>query len=215
MQTSIAFLVVLLSTVATAIKFELTSAPPGGFRRCVKQYITTDTLVVGHYEVGPDPHGSQRIDVEIFDDATIASKYYHKNSVSEGSQKFTFNTHETANIHYCFTNTNTQQAYHESMNHKRLISLHVDTGAEAEDFSETKKNLEPLELEVYRLERISNELVKEMDVLKAQEEKMRNVNESTNSRVAWLSTLSIIVLVGAAGWQLHYLRTFFKNKKVL
>ncbi|KAJ3019162.1 UNVERIFIED_CONTAM: vesicle coat component [Siphonaria sp. JEL0065] len=98
---------------------------------------------------------------------------------------------------------------------KRLVSIHVDTGAEAEDFSETKKNLEPLELEVYRLERISEGLVKEMDQLKADEEKMRDVNESTNSRVAWLSTLSIIVLIGAAGWQVHYLRTFFKSKKVL
>ncbi|KAI9346898.1 emp24/gp25L/p24 family/GOLD-domain-containing protein [Obelidium mucronatum] len=204
-----------LAALALGLKFDLASAPPGGTRRCVKQYITAETLVVGHYEIGPDAHNSQRIDVEIFDDAPIASKYYHKNNVNEGSQKFTFNTHETANINYCFTNTNTQQGYHESMNQKRLISIHVDTGAEAEDYSETKKSLEPLELEVYRLERISEGLVREMDQLKADEEKMRDVNESTNSRVAWLSTLSIVVLVGAAGWQLHYLRTFFKSKKVL
>ncbi|KAI8620976.1 emp24/gp25L/p24 family/GOLD-domain-containing protein [Chytriomyces sp. MP71] len=208
-------LTVVLALCADALKFELPSAPPGGVRRCVKQYILADTLVVGHYEVGPDNNGGQRVDVEIFDDAPVASKYYHKNSVGDSSQKFTFNTHETANIHYCFTNTNTNQGYHESAGHKRTIALHVDTGAEAEDYSETKKNLEPMEQELYRLERISKQLTEEMDMLKADEEKMRDVNESTNSRVALLSTLSIIVLVGAAGWQLYYLRSFFRSKKIL
>ncbi|KAJ3242311.1 vesicle coat component [Chytriomyces hyalinus] len=206
---------VLTAIQIAAIKFELPSAPPGGVRRCVKQYIAADTLIVGHYEIGPDQSNMQRVDVEVFDDAAIASKYYHKNSVNEGSQKFTFNTHETANIHYCFTNTNSNPAYHESQGHKRTVALHVDTGAEAEDFSETKRTLEPLEQELYRLERISQQLIKEMDVLKADEEKMRDVNESTNTRVAWLSTLSIIVLVAAAAWQLHYLRSFFRSKKIL
>ncbi|KAJ3075760.1 vesicle coat component [Podochytrium sp. JEL0797] len=209
------FAFLLLAASSFALKFELASAPPGGNRRCVKQYILSDTLVVGNYEIGPDNGGAQRIDVEIFDDAPIASKYYHKNNVIEGSQKFTFNTHGTANIHYCFTNTNQNAGYHESQNQKRVISIHVDTGAEAEDFSEIKKNLEPLELEVYRLERISAQLVKDLDALKAEEEKMRDVNESTNARVAWLSTLSIIVLIGAGVWQIYYLRTFFKSKKVL
>ncbi|KAJ3004288.1 UNVERIFIED_CONTAM: hypothetical protein HDU68_005192, partial [Siphonaria sp. JEL0065] len=76
MQLTSLSLIALLATLASALKFELASAPPGGNRRCVKQYIVKDTLVVGHYEIGPDPHNSQRIDVEIFDDAPIASKYY-------------------------------------------------------------------------------------------------------------------------------------------
>ncbi|KAJ3122154.1 hypothetical protein HK100_012112 [Physocladia obscura] len=179
--------IIALAASVGALKFELQSAPPGGNRRCVKQYLTADTLVVGHYEVGSDSQSYQRIDVEasfvarlftIFDDAPIPSKYYHKNDVQEGSQKFTFNMHETANVHYCFTNTNTMQGYHESMSAARTISIHTDTGAEAEDVSETKKDLTPVERELYRLEHISAQLLAEMDKLKTDEEKMRDVNEN-------------------------------------
>ncbi|KAJ3377755.1 vesicle coat component [Entophlyctis sp. JEL0112] len=197
------FCVYLAAAVGVrALKFEVPSALPGGSRRCVKQFLVANTLVVGHYEVGPDTKGGQRIDVEvlfrmhyvkylcllaqIFDDAPTSSKYYHKYDVDEGSQKFTFNTHETANVNYCFTNTNQQPGYLEAMDHKRTIVIHTDTGAEAEDYSETKKHIEPLEREVYRLERIAGALVTEMDLMKSEEEKMRDVNGTNHTSMVTL-----------------------------
>ena len=58
-------------------------------------------------------------------------------------------------------------------------------------------------------------IVSELDYLEAREAKMRNTNESTNDRVKWFSIVSILTLIGLAGWQILYLRSFFKSKKLI
>lgn len=47
------------------------------------------------------------------------------------------------------------------------------------------------------------------------EEEMRDLNERTNARVAWLSIMSLCICVGVAGWQLWHLKAFFEKKKLL
>merc|ERR1712142_1125181 len=47
------------------------------------------------------------------------------------------------------------------------------------------------------------------------EEEMRDTNESTNSRVLWLSVASMLCLMALATWQVYYLRNFFKSKKLI
>ena len=47
------------------------------------------------------------------------------------------------------------------------------------------------------------------------EAEMRDLNELTNSRVAWFGIMSLLVCLGVAGWQLWHLKTFFERKKLL
>jgi hypothetical protein len=47
------------------------------------------------------------------------------------------------------------------------------------------------------------------------EAEMRDLNELTNSRVAWFGIMSLFVCLGVAGWQLWHLKTFFERKKLL
>jgi hypothetical protein len=51
--------------------------------------------------------------------------------------------------------------------------------------------------------------------LRALEAEMRDMNEATNSKVAWLSVLSLSVCVGMCVWQIVHLSTFFERKKLL
>jgi hypothetical protein len=44
---------------------------------------------------------------------------------------------------------------------------------------------------------------------------MRDLNELTNSRVAWFGIMSLLVCLVVAGWQLWHLKTFFEKKKLL
>lgn len=44
---------------------------------------------------------------------------------------------------------------------------------------------------------------------------MRDINEETNTRVAWFSIFSLIVCVAASVVQLAYLKKFFQRKKLL
>ncbi|KAI8848527.1 emp24/gp25L/p24 family/GOLD-domain-containing protein [Chytridium lagenaria] len=163
-----------------------------------------DVLAVGHFEVGEG--NAQRLDVEIFDDAPTPNRYWTKPNVVPGSQKFSFTTHTAGNVHFCFSNVLAEDH-----------CLHVDTGDDAMDAAELFKDqkLKPMEQELYRLERLAERVVADMNELKIREEEMRNVNESTNERVVWFSTFSIIVLISLGGWQIWYMRKFFQSKKLI
>lgn len=47
------------------------------------------------------------------------------------------------------------------------------------------------------------------------EEEMQELNRTTNSRMGWLSFLSLFVCLSVAGLQLWHLKTFFEKKKLI
>lgn len=134
---------------------------------------------------------------QVFDTTPHNNKYWHKLAM-EGETKFAFTTHDEAEVQFCFTNTLDQgmspdgvlSAYHDKYRYdaltgfqvgpdmKRHINLHIDTGAEAEDFSEEikEKKLKPVEAEIRRLEALVNEVTNEMEHLKEREMALRDVN---------------------------------------
>ncbi|MQM15694.1 hypothetical protein Taro_048644 [Colocasia esculenta] len=68
-----------------------------------------------------------------------------------------------------------------------------------------------MELELKKLEDTVKSIHEEMFYLRSREEEMR----TTNSRMAWLSFLSLAVCLSVAGLQLWHLKTFFERKKLL
>ncbi|KAG1685230.1 Transmembrane emp24 domain-containing protein 10 [Nymphon striatum] len=97
------------------------------------------------------------------------------------------------------------------------ISLDMKHGVEAKSYEALGEaaKLKPLELELRRLEDLSNAIVQDFAFMRQREEEMRNTNESTNSRVLYLSIFSMCCLLGLATWQVLYLRRFFKAKKLI
>ena len=104
------------------------------------------------------------------------------------------------------------------------------------------EKLKPLEIELKRLEDLSQDIVTDFAYMKAREEEMRNTNgkqqqpaaapllparpldslrlvlsllESTNSKVLYFSVFSMCCLLGLAVWQVLYLRRYFKAKKLI
>jgi p24 family protein delta-1 len=85
--------------------------------------------------------------------------------------------------------------------------------------------LKPIEVELRRIENVITEVVHDMEYLKVREQTMRNTNESTNERVKYFAMLTSssfwgyadlgVVLLGLSGWQIVYLRTYFKRKGML
>jgi hypothetical protein len=105
-------------------------------------------------------------------------------------------------------------------------------GVEAKNYEELAKaeKLKPLEVELRRLEDLSESIVQDFAYMRQREEEMRNTNgkamnillnsyyhisESTNSRVLYLSIFSMLCLLGLATWQVLYLRRYFKAKKLI
>ncbi|KAJ9100727.1 vesicle coat component [Naganishia adeliensis] len=101
--------------------------------------------------------------------------------------------------------------------HKRIIELDVDIGADAMDYNAiaNQESLSILEVEMRKLEGVVKEIVDELGYLQKRESKMRDTNESTNSRVQKFSLLTLFVLIGLGAWQILHLRSFFKRKYLI
>jgi p24 family protein delta-1 len=54
------------------------------------------------------------------------------------------------------------------------------------------------------------EIVAEMDYLRTREQKLRDTNESTNTRVKWFAFGTMGMLVALGAWQVIYLRAYFR-----
>lgn len=96
--------------------------------------------------------------------------------------------------------------------------------------------LKPLEVDLKRLEDLSDSIVRDFVLMRKREEEMRDTNgmwntknslesrliivrilptEKTNSRVLFFSIFSMCCLLGLATWQVLYLRRYFKAKKLI
>jgi len=101
------------------------------------------------------------------------------------------------------------------MNPHRHIELDIDIGADAKDWTgiQAAEKLKPVETELRRIEELVGDIVNEMDYLRQREQKLRDTNESTNERVKWFAFGTMGMLVGLGGWQVVYLRAYFRFVK--
>jgi len=67
-----------------------------------------------------------------------------------------------------------------------------------------------VETELRRIEEMVQEIVAEMDYLRSREQKLRDTNESTNTRVKWFAFGTMGMLVALGAWQVVYLRAYFR-----
>jgi p24 family protein delta-1 len=99
----------------------------------------------------------------------------------------------------------------------RHVELDIDIGADAKDWSaiQATEKLRPVEMELRRVEEMIQEIVTEMDYLRAREVKLRDTNESTNTRVKWFGIGTTTLLIGLWVWQIMYLRAYFRSKHLI
>jgi uncharacterized membrane protein YukC len=99
----------------------------------------------------------------------------------------------------------------------RHVELDIDIGADAKDWSaiQATEKLRPVETDLRRIEEMIQEIVNEMDYLRAREQKLRDTNESTNTRVKWFGIGTTTLLVALWAWQIMYLRAYFRSKHLI
>ncbi|KAI5094498.1 transmembrane emp24 domain-containing protein 10 isoform 1 precursor, partial [Silurus meridionalis] len=197
------FLLLLLQSVAS-ISFFL----PIRTRKCLKEEIHKDVLVTGEYEISEQ--ANSKVNLKITD--STGHTLYSKEDAMKG--KFAFTTEDYDMFEVCFE-SKSQMALGRVPD--QLVNLDMKHGVEAKNYEEIAKveKLKPLEVELRRLEDLSESIVNDFAYMKKREEEMRDTNESTNMRVLYFSVFSMCCLVGLATWQVFYLRRFFKAKKLI
>ncbi|GAB4820328.1 hypothetical protein N2152v2_007374 [Parachlorella kessleri] len=135
----------------------------------------------------------------------VFEKQGHTNS------DFKFTAQKEGEHKLCFT----AKDYHTAQSTR--IRLSWRTGAEATDWQAVaqKDKLDSIHTELRRLEQVVHDIHLELQYIRRKEEQMRDINEATNSRVAWLSIGALIMCILLMAWQLWHLQKFLKRKKVL
>ncbi|TGJ84029.1 hypothetical protein E0Z10_g4714 [Xylaria hypoxylon] len=212
--------IVLLIASANALKFELTATPQrdGKKERCIRNFVAKDTLVVVTAIVSGSKGDGQAVNIHIRD--TVGNEYGRPRDVA-GEQRTVFTSHADAAFDVCFENV--MQGALKDMkpgrvnNPTRHVELDIDIGADAKDWSaiQATEKLRPFEAELRRYEEMIQEIVTEMDYLRAREQKLRDTNESTNTRVKWFGIGTTALLIALWGWQIMYLRAYFRSKHLI
>ena len=97
------------------------------------------------------------------------------------------------------------------------VSLTTKHGVEAKNYENLgdAAKLKPLEVELKRLEDMSESIVQDFAFMRRREEEMRDTNESTNSRVLYFSIFSMCCLLGLATWQVSQASCLRKSHREL
>ncbi|SPP83253.1 transmembrane emp24 domain-containing protein bai isoform X1 [Drosophila guanche] len=180
---------------------------PPNTQKCLKEDIQANQLVMGEYEVSDVP--GQIIDYIARDSkGHILSQKEH---ITKGKFSFMSEVYDAYEI--CFIS----KVPPHQRGIPQEVSLVTKKGVETKSYEgigEASK-LKPLEVDLKRLEDLSDSIVRDFVLMRKREEEMRDTNEKTNSRVLFFSIFSMCCLLGLATWQVLYLRRYFKAKKLI
>lgn len=178
-------------------------------KRCLKQEMYPDQLAVGEYEISSLP--GTTVDVKMTDrQGHIA---FTRENI-DGKGKFAVTT-DIADIYdLCFTYTS-NEPYNVRLT-AREVTVDLKIGAEAK-FDQTLDSgtVNQVERELDRIESISNAIIDDYAHLMQRGREMSDTNESTNRRLFYQAVISIIILSVLTIWQILYLRTFFRSRKLI
>ncbi|XP_031829995.1 transmembrane emp24 domain-containing protein bai [Nomia melanderi] len=208
---SILLIFVSLLAYANSVRFYL---EPNSVK-CLKEEAQAHVLVIGEYEISETP--GVKTEYIIRDSKSeVLSK---NDNIPHGKGfKFTFvmETYDTYEI--CFMAHAIQPSFSGNMKQvKQEVYLATKRGIEAKSYEEVGKaaKLKPSEVELKRLEDLSEAIVLDFARMKLNEEEMRDTNEATNARVVHFSIFSTLWLCVLSTCQVLYLRRFFKVKKLI
>ncbi|BFF91717.1 transmembrane emp24 domain-containing protein bai [Drosophila madeirensis] len=180
---------------------------PPNTQKCLKEDIQANQLVMGEYEVSDVP--GQIIDYVARD--TKGHILSQKEHITKGKFSFMSEVYDAYEI--CFIS----KVPPHQRGIPQEVSLVTKKGVETKSYEgigEASK-LKPLEVDLKRLEDLSDSIVRDFILMRKREEEMRDTNEKTNSRVLFFSIFSMCCLLGLATWQVLYLRRYFKAKKLI
>ncbi|KAI9735688.1 MAG: vesicle coat component [Claussenomyces sp. TS43310] len=204
----------LFLSCTNALKFDITAYPryDKKWERCIRNFVSKDTLVVVTATVSGSRGDGMVVNMNIED--AVGNEYGKPRDVV-GEQRMAFTSHADAAFDVCFMNV--LSGSNQPANSYRHVELDIDIGADAKDWSavQATEKLKPVETELRRIEELVAEIVSEMEYLRAREQKLRDTNESTNTRVKWFAFATMGMLVSLGAWQVIYLRAYFRSKHLI
>jgi hypothetical protein len=179
---------------------------------CIRDFVMEGQLVVININTSGRIGDGQRLDLTIVD--SMGNEHRKKNNIV-GQVKVAFTAQHSSAFDICFRNYQDKSRHATGL--KKEIELDIESGAAARDWNavQAAEQLKPQEVALRRVRELIEEVSTELNYLKLREERMRDTNESTNSRAKYFSILIIFALIGLGAWQIQYLRHYFKVKHII
>ncbi|TMX02898.1 hypothetical protein EJD97_019338 [Solanum chilense] len=201
-------ILMFISMKIHSLQFEVLS----GRTKCIAEDIKSHSMTVGKYHiVNPnEPHplpDTHKVTLRVT--STHGNTFHYADNVHEGH--FAFETTEAGDYMACFY----------AADHKPPVTMTINfdwkSGVAAKDWTNVAKkgSIDLMELELKKMYEHVQTIHDEMFYLREREEEMQELNRSTNSKMAWMTGLSICVCLSVAGLQLWHLKTFFEKKKLI
>lgn len=193
-----------------AVKFSVDARPKGFPPRCIRDFVQKGKMVVVKVDTDGSRGDGQTLNLHVQDNK--GNEYGRKKDVA-GEVRLAFTAHDDASVDVCFENVGPDG----NSQLKREIELNVEIGSQARDWNQVQaaEKLKPTELELRRVEELTDEVQRELEYLKIRETRLRDTNESTNRRVKMFSIGVVFSLVSFGLWQVVYLRSYFRSKHIL
>ena len=204
--------VFLVLCLAVELVHPLSFSLPQG-KKCIKDMVIEDVLVVGEYELSE----SQSMRTNVLVEDSNGHILFQREDATDG--KFAFTTENSDLFSVCFTSfavdTNLIDSDGDMLT--REVTLTLKHGPEAKDFDSiaSVEKFKPSETLMYRMEQLAFALVQSFSYLSEREKTMRDTNTSTLQRVSYFSSFSVVSLLVLATLQICLLRKFFKAKKLI
>jgi p24 family protein delta-1 len=179
-------------------------------QRCIGFKTDANTLVTGYINLT----SSVEIQTNAWIDDNLGYRHWQKNNIV-GEAKYSFRTHETQ-LDYNVCISNTPLGGSRLHNSNVDVDLTISTGLDLfDDKIAHDLKVRPLEEIIIGLEPVMKRVVEEWDNLYISEIRLRNMNESTNTRVKYLKIFAVLMTLGLWIWQVWFLHRFFKRKKLI
>mmetsp|Transcript_9988 Transcript_9988/g.30498 ORF Transcript_9988/g.30498 Transcript_9988/m.30498 type:complete len:232 (-) Transcript_9988:404-1099(-) len=223
---SVALLAVVLRG-ASGVQFYL----PHGKRQCFTETLPTETKVVTEYMVAAGK-GEMPIDFEVKD--LHGKVVYSKSNVDHGKVAFTTPKSLEDNEDYydydaepyeneisgttkyelCFEN---KFSGSPDPDMRRRVAVKILKGQMARDYKKIAEDehLSNLEISLEAMNDELKELLQELEDVRLREDSLRMLNERTNKRVVIYSAIACVVMMGVGGYQMFYMRNYFRKKKLI
>ncbi|KAL5052925.1 hypothetical protein RYX36_033607 [Vicia faba] len=179
-------------------RFELQS----GTTKCISEDMKSSSMTVGKYSIVNPNEGyplpdSHRVTVRVA--SSHGNNYHYGDHVQSG--QFAFVAAKAGDYMTCFWAMDSKPEV------KLTIDLEWKTGVAAKDWSKVAKKgqVDVMEIELQKLQETVTSIHDEMFFLREREEEMQELNRITDSRMFWLSLLSLLVCLSVAGLQLWHL----------
>lgn len=166
-------------------------------------------MATGEYEVSSLP--GTNVDFQITDSKGHTALMRER---VDGTGKFAVTSDEDDIYDFCFAYSSSPHTSHQLL--PREVNLDVRLGVEAKNYDAgSTDKLQKLEVDLTKLEDLTNSIIEDFAHLKLREAEMQDTNASTSNRIFWQTVISVIVVLGLAGWQVMYLRQFFRSRKLI